>query len=101
MLTQHALSTNVIDVHTGASTANSTTYYTASHFGQGAYEGQVLYAYGKYVDDLVKLGHEVWRIQNRTLLYMGPYVKRCVEPWFETSTDYTYYLGISAISASS
>lgn len=78
-MTQHALSTTVIDIH--GNTAKSTTYYTASHFGQGAYEGAVLYAYGKYIDDLVKLSSDhrngtddAWRVQNRTLVYMGPYI---------------------------
>ena len=77
--TQHALSTNAIDIH--GSTANSTTYYTASHFGRGAYEGAVLYAYGRYIDDFVRVsggakygGEQVWRIQNRTLMYMGPLI---------------------------
>ncbi|KAK5113607.1 hypothetical protein LTR85_010836 [Meristemomyces frigidus] len=69
--TQHAFTTTVIDIH--GQTANSTTYYTASHFGHGVYEGAVLYAYGKYFDDLVQM-EEVWRIQNRTLIYMGPLI---------------------------
>ena len=77
--TQHALSTNVIDIH--GSTANSTTYFTASHFGRGAYEGAVLYAYGQYLDELVRVSsgseygeEQAWRIQNRTLMYMGPLI---------------------------
>ncbi|KAK4546749.1 hypothetical protein LTR36_001481 [Oleoguttula mirabilis] len=77
--TQHALSTTVIDVY--GSSANSTTYFTASHFGRGVYEGANLYAYGKYVDDLVHVsgGYDsskdyAWRIQNRTLIYTGPLI---------------------------
>lgn len=72
--TQHALSTSVIDIH--GETANSTTYFTASHFGQGVFEGAVLYAYGKYLDELVAKEGDgcAWRIQNRTLVYMGPLI---------------------------
>ena len=40
--TQHALTTQVIDLAADGGTANSTTYYTASHFGKGAYQGQVV-----------------------------------------------------------
>lgn len=39
--TQHALSTQLIEVLEGESRARSLTYYTASHFGQGDYYGQV------------------------------------------------------------
>ena len=45
----------------------------------GTHAGAVLYAYGKYVDKLIRIsgGHGqnasiAWRIQNRTLVYMGP-----------------------------
>ncbi|KAF6231655.1 hypothetical protein HO173_010187 [Letharia columbiana] len=47
--TQHAFSTQVIEILAGEVEAR--TYYTASHFGQGDYYGQVLYAYGQYQDD--------------------------------------------------
>ncbi|KAK6430281.1 hypothetical protein LTR95_013567 [Oleoguttula sp. CCFEE 5521] len=75
--TQHALSTQVIDIHGDA--ADSTTYITTSHFGNGLYEGQVLYAYGRYVDQLVRAGRghgmrPKWRIKARNLLYMGPFI---------------------------
>lgn len=39
--TQHAFSTQLIEVLEGESKARSLTYYTASHFGQGDYYGQV------------------------------------------------------------
>ena len=76
--TQHGFTTQKIDVR--GDTANSTTYYTASHFGRGEYYGQVLYAYGKYLDQWVRtleVGEDggclpQWRVQNRTLIYMGP-----------------------------
>lgn len=38
---QHAFSTQLIEILEGESTARSLTYYTASHFGQGVYYGQV------------------------------------------------------------
>lgn len=78
--TQHGLTTQVIDVHANG-TANSTTYYTASHFGMGDYAGQVLYAYGKYLDVLVKVDEQMenpyasaWRVVQRELVYMGPLI---------------------------
>ena len=39
--TQHALSTQLIEILEGESTARSLTYFTASHFGQGDHYGQV------------------------------------------------------------
>ena len=39
--TQHALSTQLIEILAGGSGARSVTYFTASHFGQGDYLGQV------------------------------------------------------------
>jgi len=75
---QHSYTTQKIDVH--GDTANSTTYYTANQFGKGVYEGQVLYSYGKYVDQLVRI-HEPnetagclpqWRVFSRQLVYLGP-----------------------------
>lgn len=39
--TQHAFSTQVIEILAGEVEARSLTYYTASHFGQGDYYGQV------------------------------------------------------------
>ena len=41
VLSQHALSTQVIEISTGGKSAKSVTYYTASHFGQGAKVGKV------------------------------------------------------------
>lgn len=81
--TQHSLTTQVIDIQMSeygeAISAQTTTYYTAAHFGQGAYYGQVLYAYGKYLDVLTKTRQNesveaVWRVATRELVYMGPYI---------------------------
>lgn len=78
--TQHALTTQLISFKSDT-VANATTYYTASHFGQGEAEGQVLYAYGKYLDTLIKVSNAsssgkdaVWRISTRELVYMGPFI---------------------------
>ncbi|KAI9842015.1 MAG: hypothetical protein M1837_007511 [Sclerophora amabilis] len=89
---QHALTTQLIDLHdsesgrhgNGSSSANSTTFFTSSLFGTGEYEGEIVYAYGKYEDELVKLGGGAdadgvpgtnfkWRIKGRAVLYMGPF----------------------------
>ncbi|KAF2657345.1 hypothetical protein K491DRAFT_330536 [Lophiostoma macrostomum CBS 122681] len=63
--TQHALTTQTITFQTPAhppsnsspgsviKTANTITYFTGNHFGQGPHQGKVLTAYGKYVDELV------------------------------------------------
>ncbi|KAF2091570.1 hypothetical protein K490DRAFT_61006 [Saccharata proteae CBS 121410] len=79
--TQHALATSVIRVEhepsyqnaseTVPTTARSITYYTATHFGHGLYEGQTVTAWGRYEDALV-LKKEGWRIRRRHLVYMGP-----------------------------
>ncbi|KAJ6458218.1 hypothetical protein C8R45DRAFT_1110126 [Mycena sanguinolenta] len=68
--TQHALSTQVIEV-LSESEAFSVTYYTATHFGMGLYEGEIAVAYGQYQDYWV-LRNQSWKIQNRNLVYMGP-----------------------------
>ncbi|KAF8147056.1 hypothetical protein K438DRAFT_1990026 [Mycena galopus ATCC 62051] len=70
--TQHALSTQVIEV-LSESEAFSVTYYTATHFGMGVYEGEILVAYGQYQDHWVLQNHS-WKIQNRNLVYMGPLI---------------------------
>jgi len=70
--TQHALSTFAV-VDLGESDAQSITYYTASHFGQGSATGQVLYAYGQYVDNWVIEDGE-WKVARRQLNYMGPFI---------------------------
>jgi len=70
--TQHALSTMVVTL-TGEGLANTTTYFTATHFGHGTYEGQILTAYGRY-EDMLALSGAGWRIQFRHLIYMGPLI---------------------------
>ncbi|KAJ7658977.1 hypothetical protein B0H17DRAFT_1213054 [Mycena rosella] len=70
--TQHALSTQVIEVLSEGE-AFSVTYFTATHFGMGVYEGEIAVAYGQYQDYWV-LQHQSWKIQNRNLVYMGPLI---------------------------
>lgn len=53
--TQHALFNWVIDVK--GSEANASTYYSAAHFRQGQYEGEVLYAYRECGDNLVRVSN--------------------------------------------
>lgn len=69
MTTQHLLGTQCIDV-TSAKTARSVTYFTAAHFGKGASEGQVYYAYAQYQDSWERRGVDSWRIVYRNLVYM-------------------------------
>lgn len=71
--TQHALTTQAIDI-TGVNTAETITYYTASHFGTGSYVGQVAYAYGQYQDYWNRQSDGSWRISYRNLVYMAPVI---------------------------
>jgi hypothetical protein len=60
---QHALTTQLINLHAkdspaasgGSTSANSTTFFTSTLFGAGQYEGEIMYTYGKYEDDLAKI----------------------------------------------
>lgn len=73
---QHLLGTTVIDIHSGGSTANSTTYFQASLFEQGVVQGglgQVVYLYGYYSDQL-KMTKAGWRISSRYLIFQGPFI---------------------------
>ncbi|OCL11105.1 hypothetical protein AOQ84DRAFT_353204 [Glonium stellatum] len=70
--TQHALTTQLINID-GPQTASSKTYFTASHFGLGVYEGEILTAWGRYEDGLIKTS-EGWRVKTRTLVYMAPLI---------------------------
>ena len=70
---QHLLGTTVIDIHPSGSTANSTTYFQASLFGLGKALGQVVYLYGYYADDLVRMKGK-WLIDSRELVFQGPYI---------------------------
>ena len=68
--TQHHLGTQVIDLLPGGCKARSLTYFTASQFGKGKYEGEALYVYGQYQDFLARDKDGIWKIQIRLLQYM-------------------------------
>ncbi|POS74615.1 hypothetical protein DHEL01_v206987 [Diaporthe helianthi] len=72
--TQHHYGTQAIRVDNAGSSARVVTYFTATHFGKGGAEGQVLYAHGQYQDLLTLSGQEKWLIKERNLVYMGPFV---------------------------
>ena len=67
--TQHSFGTQVIDVLSPVK-AVSVTYYTATHFGMGAYAGQIVTAYGQYQDVWARQNDLSWRISHRNLVFM-------------------------------
>lgn len=71
---QHLLGSITIDIADDGevAVANSTTYFQASLFGKGNLTGKVLYQYGYYVDDLVLVRDQGWRILKRELVFQGP-----------------------------
>ncbi|KFZ19524.1 hypothetical protein V502_03605 [Pseudogymnoascus sp. VKM F-4520 (FW-2644)] len=71
--TQHSFGTQLIDVLSYDS-AFSVTYYTATHFGRGGFEGKTATAFGQYQDVWKKQGNGEWKITHRNLVYMGPIV---------------------------
>jgi hypothetical protein len=81
--TQHALTTQHLVV-TDASSAKATTYFTGVHLGRGKWEGQLVTAYGKYVDELICVSAAetdnaeieagasgFWKISKRTVTFFG------------------------------
>ncbi|KAF1984373.1 hypothetical protein K402DRAFT_381074 [Aulographum hederae CBS 113979] len=64
----HSITTQLIDFHDD-DTVSSLTYYTAAQFGTGSLEGELVSAWGRYEDELVRtlVG---WRISKRQLVYM-------------------------------
>lgn len=74
MTTQHALTTQLIDIES-AEQAKATTYFTGIHFGTGKWEGKDVSAWGVYHDDLVCLagegGRKRWLIARREVRFMG------------------------------
>ncbi|KAF2133952.1 hypothetical protein P153DRAFT_381125 [Dothidotthia symphoricarpi CBS 119687] len=75
ILTSHNLTTQTIEFSkVDARRASARTYFVAVHFGQGPREGEMLQAFGRYVDELVCLdggdGGEEWRIEKRTVVFV-------------------------------
>ncbi|MCJ1372819.1 hypothetical protein MMC20_004044 [Loxospora ochrophaea] len=70
VITQHALTTQRIDVANG--TAFAVTYFTDTHFGQGNSTGDLVTYYGRYDDNLVDIPGSSFQIQSRTVFLYGP-----------------------------
>ncbi|KAK4498998.1 hypothetical protein PRZ48_009510 [Zasmidium cellare] len=75
---QHALTTQTIEIAEDGKTATATTYFTGIHFGKGKWQGQQVTAWGKYEDELIltskkdipgSSGH--WLISKRVVGFMG------------------------------
>jgi len=69
---QHALTTQNINFYPDGKTASAMTYFTATHFGKGKWQGHVLTAHGKYIDELVRTAPGQWRVKRRVTRFMGP-----------------------------
>jgi hypothetical protein len=77
--TQHALTTQAIEIDQSGKTAKATTYFTGIHFGQGKWQGQQVTAWGKYIDDLQLVEGEQslagasgkWLISRREVGFMA------------------------------
>ncbi|KAK3704796.1 hypothetical protein LTR37_013627 [Vermiconidia calcicola] len=76
---QHALTTQLIDIDANGKSATATTYFTGIHFGQGKWKGQQVTAWGRYLDTLVLVESEQslpgasgkWMIERREVVFMG------------------------------
>lgn len=77
--TQHLLGTQWIDILSPI-TAKSVTYFRAAHFGKGAAEDHVYYAYGQYQDHWGRQVDGTWRIFHRNLVYMVRLFSRRLSP---------------------
>ncbi|PNS14607.1 Protein transport protein SEC31 [Sphaceloma murrayae] len=64
----------------GPTSASVMTYFTATHFGKGQWTGRTLTTYGKYIDELIKVGDEdgyegegggQWRVCKREVKFMA------------------------------
>jgi ketosteroid isomerase-like protein len=71
LTTQHSLTTQSIHV-LSEGRADATTYFIATHFGidETIYAGKVLWAYGRYEDQLKVTNNGVWKVYHRHLIYM-------------------------------
>lgn len=76
---QHALTTQTIEIAEDGKNAKATTYFTGIHFGQGKWKGQQVTAWGKYNDTLVLTDDKdglpgasgKWLISKREVEFMG------------------------------
>ncbi|ORY67004.1 uncharacterized protein BCR38DRAFT_472526 [Pseudomassariella vexata] len=76
---QHALTTQMLEIAEEGKSAKATTYFTGIHFGKGKWQGKEVTAWGKYVDDLVVVDGNPgvpgasgkWLISRRDVVFMG------------------------------
>jgi hypothetical protein len=76
---QHALTTQIIEIDPSGNTATATTYFSGIHFGQGKWKGKEVTAWGKYEDDVVLVDqkpqsgttYRKWLISKRHVVFMG------------------------------
>ena len=80
---QHALTTQQVEIAEDGKSAHATTYFTGIHFGKGKWEGKEVTAWGKYVDTLTLIEGEgegkaslpgasgQWLISRREVSFMG------------------------------
>ena len=72
VLSQHQLGTTVVNIAEDGASANSTTYFTATLWGNiDAIRYSYAILFGLYDDQLVDTDAG-WRIKARTLVFMGP-----------------------------
>lgn len=80
MTSQHAVTTQHIEIAADGKTADATTYFTGIHFGRGKWEGKEVTAWGKYVDIVtLQEGKEggvpgasgQWLISRREVSFFG------------------------------
>ena len=85
---QHALTTQNINFYPNGKSCSVMTYFTGIHFGKGRWQGHQVTAYGKYIDELVRVGNGQWRIAKREVKFMGRIgEERVMEPSYEMATS--------------
>lgn len=68
--TQHALTTQTIEIQEDGEAASAMTYFTGVHLGEGKWKGQLVTAYGIYNDELVKEAGK-WLVRKREVVFIG------------------------------
>lgn len=68
--TQHALTTQVINVKANGKEAESVTYFSVNYFGTGDLEGEMAVTYGQYQDVWRKGKEGEWRVVWRNVVGM-------------------------------
>lgn len=47
------------------------TYFNGTYFGAGVMHGEHARGFGKYIDELVRIGEDDWKIAKRNTFFMG------------------------------